>query len=131
MGSKDKLKEIDIKNCTCYYFDDTVGVMNRDSDFDFNDNEKLHKEKDKKILICDISYKTSVNAKPLHIRFNKKDGFIKVHNGTRCLVLFDYGSFDKICDRIKYLLSGKSGIIDSINHTFVKIRIESYNSLPI
>ena len=103
MGSKDKLKEIDIKNCTCYYFDDTVGVMNRDSDFDFNDNKKLHKEKDEKILIYDISYKTSVNAKPLHIRFNKKDGFIKVHNGTRCLVLFDYGSFDKICDRIKYL----------------------------
>ena len=55
MGSKDKFKEIDIKNCTCYYFDDIVGVMNRDSDFDFNDNKKLHKEKDEKILIYDIS----------------------------------------------------------------------------
>ena len=32
---------------------------------------------------------------------------------------------------LNIFLSEKSGIIDSINHTFVKIRIESYNSLPI
>ena len=37
----------------------------------------------------------------------------------------------KICDKIKYLISGKSGITDSINLNFGKIRIESYNSLPI
>ena len=33
MKSKDKLKEVDIKNRTCYYFDDIIGVMHRDSDF--------------------------------------------------------------------------------------------------
>ena len=37
MESKDILKEIDIKNLTCYYFDDIIGVMDRDSDFDFKD----------------------------------------------------------------------------------------------
>ena len=37
----------------------------------------------------------------------------------------------KICDKIKYLISGKSGITDSINLNFGKIRIDSYNSLPI
>ena len=37
MKSKDKLKEVDIKNRTCYYFDDIIGVMDRDSDFDFSD----------------------------------------------------------------------------------------------
>ena len=30
MGSKDKLREIDIKNRTGYYFDDIIGVMSRD-----------------------------------------------------------------------------------------------------
>ena len=45
----------------------------------------------------------------------------------RCLVLFDYGQFDKICDKIKYLLSEKS----DINHNFGKIRIDPDNSLPI
>ena len=49
----------------------------------------------------------------------------------RDLVLFDNGLFDKICDRIKYLISEKSGIADSINHNLGKIRIDSYNSLPI
>ena len=27
MESKDKLKEIDIKNCMCYYFDCIIGVF--------------------------------------------------------------------------------------------------------
>ena len=32
MESEDKLKEIDNKNCTCYYFDDIIRVI----DIDFN-----------------------------------------------------------------------------------------------
>ena len=33
MESKDKLKEIDIKNCRCYYFDDIIRFWDRDIDF--------------------------------------------------------------------------------------------------
>ena len=33
----------------------------------------------------------------------------------------------RVWDRIKYLISGKSGI----NHNFARIRIDSCNSLPI
>ena len=36
------------------------------------------------------------------------------------LVLFDNGLFDKICDNVKYLISEKRGIADSINHNFGK-----------
>ena len=32
MESNDKLKKINIKNCTCYYFDDIVKI----EDFDFD-----------------------------------------------------------------------------------------------
>ena len=32
MESNDELKEIDVKNCTCYYFDDIIRV----GDFYFN-----------------------------------------------------------------------------------------------
>ena len=39
--------------------------------------------------------------------------------------------FNKICDKIKYLISKKSGITNSINYHFGKIRIDSCNSLPI
>ena len=35
MESKDELKEIDIKNCTCYYFDDIMRAWDIDIDTDF------------------------------------------------------------------------------------------------
>ena len=58
-------------------------------------------------MIYDISCKTSTGAKPLRIRYNKIDGFIKIYNRIRYLVLFDCGWFDIICDRNKYLTSEK------------------------
>ena len=60
-------------------------------------------------------------------RFDKIDGFIISLNGKiKHLILFDHGLFNKICDKIKYLISKKSGI----NHNFGRIRIDSYNILP-
>ena len=65
------------------------------------------------------------------IRFDKIDEFIKVLDGEiKHLVLFYYELFDKIFDKIKYLISEKSGITDSINHNFAEIKIDSYNSIP-
>ena len=43
-------------------------------------------------------------SKPLPIWFDKINRFIIVLDGKiKHLVLFDYGLFDKICDKIKYL----------------------------
>ena len=39
--------------------------------------------------------------------YDEIDGFIKIRNGIRYLALFDCGLFDKICEWIKYLISGK------------------------
>ena len=127
------LKKNDIKNRTRYYFDDIMRAWDIDIETDFSGillDEKLCKEKNENILIYDISYKTSTSAKPLRIRYNKIDGFIKIHNKIRYLVLFDEWC-DKVYDRIKYLISKKSGITDSINHNFAIIRIDSHDSLPI
>ena len=41
----------------------------------------------KNILIYNISYKTFMGSKPLHISFDEIDGFIKIHDGIRYLVL--------------------------------------------
>ena len=73
MESKDEFKKIDIKNRTCYYFDDIINAV----DINFNDillDAKLYEN----IPIYDISYKTSTVPKPLRIRSNKADGFIRV-----------------------------------------------------
>ena len=53
-------------------------------------SDKLYKVKYENILIYDISYQTSMGAKPLHIRFDEIDGFIKIHDKIWYLVLFDY-----------------------------------------
>ena len=47
------LKEINIKNHTCYYFDDVIKI----EDYDF-DNILLDEKSYKNILVYDISYKT-------------------------------------------------------------------------
>ena len=39
--------------------------------------------------------------------------------------------YNAIYDGINYLISEKSGFIYSINHSFARIGIDSYNSLPI
>ena len=80
------------------------------------------------ILIYDISYKTFMGSISLRIRFDEIDGFIKIYDGIRYLVLYSNSWYDKMCDII---ISKKSGITDSINHNLSTVRIDSYNSLSI
>ena len=82
-------------------------------------------------MIDDISYKPFMSSIPLRVRFDKIDGYIKIHDRIRYLVLFGHGWYDEICDRIKYLISKRSGIADSTNHNFARIRIDLHTSLPI
>ena len=83
-----------------------------------------------KILVCNITYKNLI-ANPLHTRFNKIDGFIRVYDGTRYLVLFGSEKYDSIYNRIRYLISVKSGITYIISHNYAKIKVDSYDSLPL
>ena len=55
------------------------------------------------ILNYDISYKTLIGSKPLHIRFDKIDGFIRFYDGSRYFTLFSSEKYDAIYDRIKIL----------------------------
>ena len=82
-------------------------------------------------MIYEISYKTLIGTKPLHIRFDKVDGFIKVYDGIKYLVLFGPKKYDAICNRIRYLRSQKSGIAYVISDNYVRVKIDSYDSLPL
>ena len=134
MENKDKLNQNYIKNCTCYYFDDIIRFWNRDIDFsDILLDETLYKENYENILIYDISCKTSTGAKPLRVRFDKIDDLLKF------MIKLDIQYYLIIVIVIKFvirsnilcLIKEKSGIADSINHNFGRIRIDSYDSLPI
>ena len=100
-----EFKKIRIKNRTCYYFDDIIELEDLDLD-----NILIDKKSHKNILIYDISYKTLIDPKPLQIIFEKINGFIKIYDRTKYLVLLGHEKYDTIYDRIRHLISLKSGI---------------------
>ena len=103
MKSKNRLKEIDIKNRACYYFDDIFSII----DINFSNtlsNKKLYEN----ISVYDTSHKISMGPRPLCIRFNEIDRFVVILEGKiKHLILFDYELFIKVCDKIRYLISKK------------------------
>ena len=90
-------------------------------------DEKSHEN----FLIYDISYKTLIDKKALRIRFDKIDEFIIIYDGTKYLTLFGSEKYDAIYNRIRYLIRIKSGIVDVFSHYYAKIKVDSYDSLPI
>ena len=78
-----------IINCTCYYFDNIIKIEDCDLD---------------NIL---KSYENILNlfaAKSLRIRFDKIDGFIRLFDGTRYLILFGREKYDFVYNRIRCLI---------------------------
>ena len=50
-------------------------------------NISIGKKPNENILIYEISYKTLIHPKPLRIRFDKIDRFIRIYDGTIYLIL--------------------------------------------
>ena len=124
MDSNDKLKEINIKNPMHYYFNDIIKI----EEFNLDDiliDEKSHEN----ILVYKISYKTLIDDKPLRIRFDRIDGFIRVYDGTRYLVLLGSEKYDSLYNKIRYLI--KRSITYIISHNYVKSKVDSRDSLPL
>ena len=76
MDSDDELKQIDVRNSMCYYFDDIIKI--EDVDIDILIDEKSYKN----ILVYSVSYKSLIDSKPLRIRLDKINGFIRVFDGN-------------------------------------------------
>ena len=137
MESNDKLKEIDIKNRMCFYFDDIIKIedfhldnMIKIEEFHL-DNILIDEKSYENILVYNISDKGLIDSKPSHIRFDKINGFIRVYDETTCLVSFESEKYDFIYNRIIYPINVKSGIKYVISHNYVKIKVDSYDPLPL
>ena len=98
MESNDELTEIRVKNRTCYYFDDIIKI----EDFHF-ENILLDEKWYENTLVCDTPYKTLIVAKPLRIRFDKVDRFIRVYDGTGYLVLIGVEKYDFIYNTMLFI----------------------------
>ena len=70
-------------------------------------------------------------AKPLRIRFDKVDVFIKIYDGSRYLALYGPEKYDAAYGRIRYIISLKSSITYFISQDYARIKIDSYDCLPL
>ena len=52
---------------------------------------------------------TLTGGKPLLNRFNKIDGFIRIYDGTRYLILFGPEKYDAIYEKVRFLTGQKTG----------------------
>ena len=70
-----------------------------------------------------------IGAKALRITFDKVDGFIRVCDETRCLVLFEAEKYDSICNWVTYLIGVKTCITYVSSHNYARIKTDSNDSL--
>ena len=62
----------------CYYFNN----LNRFEDLNL-DNILINENLNENILFYNISYKNLISTKPLRIRFDKIDEYIRVYDGIK------------------------------------------------
>ena len=101
----------------CYYFDD----INKLEDFDI-DNILIDEKSQENMLIYEISYKTLIGPKLLHIIFDKVGRFSKIYDGSRYLALLGSEKCDAIYNRFRYRISPKS----SITYIFFSLLCKNY-----
>ena len=85
-----KVKDIDIKHRTYYFFDDIINIKNFDPH-----NIKIDEKSYKNILIYYIGYVTIKDSKyvkinsvnPLYLIFSKVNGYFEEINGNKYLTL--------------------------------------------
>ena len=64
----------------------------------------------------------------MQIRFDKIDGFINIYGGSKYLTLFGSKKYNVIYNKIRSLISTKSGIRDIYSHYYAKIKVDSNDS---
>ena len=76
-------------------------------------------------------HKSLIDSQSLQIKFNKIDTSIRFCDGTSYLALFGSQKYDSIYNRIRYLISVKSGITYIISHNYATVQVDSYNFFPL
>ena len=66
----------------------------------------------------------------MRIRSDEMDGFTRIYDGIRYLILFSSEKLDAIYNRVRNLISQKRGTAYLFSHNYVKIKTDSYDSLP-
>ena len=130
-----KVKDMSIKNHTCYFFDDVINI----EIFDPN-NIKIHEKPYKNILIYCIGYVTIKDLKyviinsvnPLYLIFSRGNGYFEEINKNEYLTLVYTNESKKIIKKYEELRNKIRDLIRSItknsddyDEKYVKIKFDS------
>ena len=136
-----KVKDIDIKNQTYYFFVDIINVKN----FDTN-NIKIDEKSYKNILIYHIGYVIIKDLKyiklnsvyPLYLIFSKVNGYLEEINGNKYLTLVPTNKTKEIIQKDEEMWSKIRDLIGSItknsddyDESYMKIKFNSDDKLPL
>ena len=136
-----KVKEIDIKNQTYYFFDDIINIKS------FNPNNiKIDEKSYKNIFIYSIGYVTIKDLKyikfnsvnPLYLIFNKVNGYFEEINRNKYLTLIPTNGnkeklkkYEELWIKIRDLIRSVTKISDDYDEKYMKIKFSSDDELPL
>ena len=139
MGST---KEINIKERTCYFYNDIIDLKTFDSK-----NLKLDKKTYKNLDIYNIGYVTikktgygyDVNSlNPLYLRINNASGYIKEINKDKYLIFDDTDKNKELLEKYDHVFSGIMSKIKKIDDDWLEytkgykeIKFNSNDNLPL
>ena len=136
-----KIKNIDIKSHTYYFFDDIINIKN----FDPN-NIKTDEKSYKNILIYYIGYVTIKDSKyvkinsvnPLYLIFSKVNGYFGEINGNKYLTLVPTNEskeklkeYEELWIKIRDLIRSITKISDNYDGKYMEIKFNSDDELPL
>ena len=136
-----KVKDINKKSHTCYFFDDIINIK----DFDPN-NIKIDEKSYKNILIYYIAYVAIKDSKygkirsvnPLYIIFNRMNGCFEEINGNKYLTLVPTNEskekikkYEGLWIKIRDLIRPVTKKSDDYDEKCIKIKFDSDDKLPL
>ena len=136
------LKQINIKDWTCYFYNDIIDIETFDSN-----NLKLDKKTHKNLDIYNIRYVTIKNigfgydvnsVNPLYLRIDNASGYIKEMNKDKYLVFDDTDKNKKLLEKYGDVFNGIISKIKKIDDDWLeyskgykKIKFNSDDNLPL
>ena len=127
-----KVKDIDIKHRTYYFFDDIINIKNFDPH-----NIKIDEKSYKNILIYYIGYVTIKDSKyvkidsvsPLYLIFNKVNGYFEEINGNKYLALVHTNEnkqkikkYEELWIKVRDLIRSVTKSLDDYDKICMKIK---------
>ena len=137
----ENIKEINIKNRTCYFFDDIINIENFNPDL-----LKINKKSCKNIGIYYVGYMTIKDSKYVNIHnvnlsyvlIGEADGSVDKKNGNKYLTFADTNKIKKVLEKYTELWNKAKSVTEKINDKpgqyekdYMKFKFNSDDDLPL